>query len=161
MVKLCLERVNFWNLTKGVDGAFFTTKYLINSRKSSDERGQSLVEFTLILPIFLLILLGMIDFGWYLKLNNDLVRANAQGARIAAFNGTDTEVKQAVVDAATNPLQMSAEHVFITREDLARTRGTWVEVTSTSTYQSVTGFSVIHLLLNDQQITAVTTSRIE
>jgi len=103
----------------------------------------------------------MIDFGWYLKLNNDMVRANAMGARVAAFNATDTEVKQAVVDAATTPLNMSVENVSISREDPLRTRGTWVEVTSTSTYQSITGFSVVHLLLNNKILTAVTTSRIE
>ena len=38
------------------------------------EDGQSMVEFALILPIFLLILCGIIDFGWLfynqLSLNN-------------------------------------------------------------------------------------------
>lgn len=29
-----------------------------------DEKGQSLVEFALILPILVLILLGIIEFGW-------------------------------------------------------------------------------------------------
>jgi len=106
--------------------------------------------------------MGMIDFGWYLKLNNDLVRANSMGSRIAAFSGTDTEIKQAVVDAGTVPLNLAVNNVSITREDAAEMlRGTWVEVTTTSHYTSLTGFSPVHLLLNDKILTAVTTSRIE
>lgn len=34
------------------------------SKRDRKEDGQAMVEFALILPIFLLILCGIIDFGW-------------------------------------------------------------------------------------------------
>lgn len=115
----------------------------------------------MVIPIFLLILMGMIDFGWYLKLNHDLVRANSQGAREAAYSADDTVIKQAVVDSAPENLSMAPEDVTILREDTGMTRGTSVEVSSVSVYTSVTGFSIVHLLLNDKPLEASVTVRIE
>lgn len=105
--------------------------------------------------------MGMIDFGWYLKLNHDLVRANSQGAREAAYSADDTAIKQAVVDSSTDSLVITPENVTITREDINQVRGTSVEVSSTSVYTSVTGFSIVHLLLNDKPLDATATVRIE
>ena len=51
-----------------------------------DERGQSLVEFAVVLPLVLLVLLGIMDFG---KAFNYWITENqvaAQGARRAAVN---------------------------------------------------------------------------
>ncbi len=47
-------------------------------------RGQSLVEFALILPLFLLILLGMIDFGFAFYTNLTIEYASREGARVGA-----------------------------------------------------------------------------
>lgn len=47
-------------------------------------RGQSLVEFALVIPIFLLILFGMIDIGRLVYINNSL----SEGAREAARWGS-------------------------------------------------------------------------
>jgi hypothetical protein len=105
--------------------------------------------------------MGMIDFGWYLKLNHDLVRANSQGAREAAYSADDTAIKQAVVDSAPDSLVITPEDVTISREDSDMTRGTSVEISSSSVYTSVTGFSIVHLLLNDKPLEASATVRIE
>ena len=42
-----------------------------NGRRIRAERGQSLVEFALVLPLILLLILGMIDFGVAFNYNND------------------------------------------------------------------------------------------
>jgi len=47
-------------------------------------RGQALVEFALVLPIFLLILFALIDMGRYVYLNSTLSQAAREGARVAA-----------------------------------------------------------------------------
>jgi len=49
-------------------------------------RGQSLVEFALILPIFLLLIMGIIDAGRLVYTFNTVSNAARQGARIAIVN---------------------------------------------------------------------------
>jgi hypothetical protein len=105
--------------------------------------------------------MGTIDFGWYLKLNNDLTRANANGARVAAFSGDDTAVRQAVLDASSEFLAISGDGITINRDDVDMTRGTSVEIVSNSVYQSITGFSPVHLLLDGDVIQVTMTTRIE
>lgn len=46
--------------------------------------GQSLVEFALVLPIFLLMVLGLIDIGRFVYLNSTLSQAAREATRVAA-----------------------------------------------------------------------------
>lgn len=48
------------------------------------EKGQNLVEFALILPVFLLLLVGMAEFGRGWMTRNILTGAAREGARVAA-----------------------------------------------------------------------------
>ena len=49
--------------------------------RAATRRGQTLVEFALILPIFLLMVFGMIDMGRYVYLNSTLSQATREAAR--------------------------------------------------------------------------------
>jgi Flp pilus assembly protein TadG len=51
-----------------------------------DEKGTSLVEFALILPVLLLILFGLLDFGKAFNYWNDETHLAAEGARWAVVN---------------------------------------------------------------------------
>ena len=53
-------------------------------RRSKDRRGQGLVEFALVIPIFLLILFALIDVGRYVFLSSALSQAAREGARLAS-----------------------------------------------------------------------------
>ncbi|MGH2512781.1 MAG: TadE/TadG family type IV pilus assembly protein, partial [Candidatus Limnocylindrales bacterium] len=53
-------------------------------RRSRTSTGQSLVEFALVLPLFLLMLFGLIDVGRYVYLNSVMSQAAREGARVAA-----------------------------------------------------------------------------
>ena len=59
--------------------------------RRSREGGQSLVEFTLIIPVFLLILFGMIEFGFVFTHDLTVEYATREGARAGAAlaNGAD------------------------------------------------------------------------
>ncbi len=57
---------------------------MIGDARASSRRGQGLVEFALVLPIFLLILFGLIDVGRYVYMNSVLSQAAREGARLAA-----------------------------------------------------------------------------
>jgi Flp pilus assembly protein TadG len=46
--------------------------------------GQTLVEFALVLPIFILMLFGLLDVGRYVYMNSVLSQAAREGARLAA-----------------------------------------------------------------------------
>jgi Flp pilus assembly protein TadG len=47
-------------------------------------RGQTLVEFALVLPVFILLLFGLLDVGRYVYMNSVLSQAAREGARLAA-----------------------------------------------------------------------------
>jgi Flp pilus assembly protein TadG len=50
----------------------------------SRERGQALVEFALILPMFMMLLLGLVEFGFIFANHQGLEYATREGARTAA-----------------------------------------------------------------------------
>ena len=57
----------------------------LRSRTPKDEqRGQSLVEFALVLPIFLVLVLGIVDFGMGLRAWITVTNAAREGARVGA-----------------------------------------------------------------------------
>ena len=56
----------------------------ISRRQGRRSRGQSLVEFALVLPVFLLILFGLLDVGRFVYLNSTLSQAAREGARLGA-----------------------------------------------------------------------------
>jgi hypothetical protein len=80
----------------------------------SHERGQALVEFALILPLFLLIVVGVIQFGVGLNYWLDLNRIANQGARWAVVNkypGCDgTAGAPGCVDPNTLEQHMELQH---------------------------------------------------
>ena len=55
-------------------------------RLSRSEKGQSLVEFALVVPIVVLIMVGLFDLGHVVFQNNTLSDGARQGARIASVN---------------------------------------------------------------------------
>lgn len=66
------------------------------------EDGQSMVEFALILPIFLLILCGIIDFGWLFYNQLSLNNACREGARYAVVNTAEGANTQAIIEHIEN-----------------------------------------------------------
>lgn len=65
-------------------------------RKHKGEDGQAMVEFALVLPIFLLILCGIIDFGWLFYNQLSLNNACREGARYAVVNTAEDLSVQAI-----------------------------------------------------------------
>ena len=58
----------------------------------NSESGQDMVEFALILPIFLLMLCGIIDYGWVMSCQNELTNAAGEAARYAAIYADNEDV---------------------------------------------------------------------
>ena len=53
---------------------------------SKDKRGQSIVEFAVLLPIVLMVLFGITEFGRAIMVKNVLHTAAREGARLAAVS---------------------------------------------------------------------------
>ena len=106
-------------------------------RQKPHPKGQSLVETAIIIPVVLLLVFGIIDFG--LLFNNYILITNAsrEGARLAALGGSDAEVVEAVRDM-TSTLDMSGLSVVITPNYSMRSRGSQVRVTVTYKARLVT-----------------------
>ena len=67
--------------------------------RNDSERGQSLVEFGLIIPIVLLIMLGLFDLGRVVFINNSLSDGARDGARHASTRPRDANYCALVDDA--------------------------------------------------------------
>jgi Flp pilus assembly protein TadG len=78
-------------------------------RRPSSERGGAVVEFAIVLPLFVALLFGTIDYAWYLYQKFTLASAVQSGIRAAlAVKETDNpDSWQAAVDAAKAALAKS------------------------------------------------------
>jgi hypothetical protein len=67
------------------------------TRRLKSQRGAELIEFALIFPLLLLVLLGIVDFGFLFQRYEVLTNATREGARLAALpNYSDDDVKRRV-----------------------------------------------------------------
>ena len=71
----------------------------------SGERGASAVEFGLIVPILLILVLGIVEFGHAFQVQGTLSAAAREGARAMALRNDQAQAKDAVqaAAAALNP----------------------------------------------------------
>ena len=76
----------------------------IFSKLKISEKGQSLVEFVLILPILLMLILGVLEFGWMLNAKVTVNAAVREGARVRAALGYSSAHNTAYNTAATNAI---------------------------------------------------------
>lgn len=128
-----------------------------NHRRIQDEKGQTMVEFALVLPVLVVIIFGIIQFGTafnnYVALT-DAVRAGARTAAVSRFasnpvGDTVARVKGAVTDI--NPAQVN---VTVT--------STWQhgdDVTVQATYPY--SINLLGVVVASGQLTSTTTERVE
>jgi Flp pilus assembly protein TadG len=88
--------------------------------RKKDQRGQSLVEIAVTLPILLLVLMGILDLGrayWtYITLSD----AAAEGAAYAALNPTDTEQAIArAADSSNGLIELDTALITVTHSELS------------------------------------------
>ncbi len=103
-------------------------------KKVRREDGQAMVEFALILPVFLLILCGIIDFGWLFYNQLSLNNACREGARYAVVNTADDADTQAII----NHIENTASTVFAND-------GVDIEVSYSSPNDPTSGDITVHM----------------
>ena len=87
---------------------------LIRARQKNGEKGQALVEFTLLVPIFLLLLFAIIDFGMGFYSWITVTNAAREGARLGVVLATEQEIEDRVYQAASLPNESTKMTVTVT-----------------------------------------------
>jgi Flp pilus assembly protein TadG len=123
-------------------------------------KGQALVETALVLPILLLILTGIIDFGFLF--NNYLIVSNAsrEGVRSAVVGSSNSDITT-VVNNFASTLDKTRLTITITPDLLTgRTKGVAVTVTVVYKYNLITPI-IGTIIPSPVNLTASTTMRCE
>ena len=71
-------------------------------RPRDDERGASAVEFALILPLLVLLVVGIIEFGHGFQVQGTLSAAAREGVRVMALRNDPAAARAAVRSAASS-----------------------------------------------------------
>ncbi len=99
-------------------------------RRPDSERGQSMVEFGLVIPIVFLILLGLFDLGRVVFINNSLSDGARDGARHAATRPRDADycarVDEAVRSATRGQALTPYTVTYTALDESGNPRATWV-----------------------------------
>lgn len=121
-------------------------------------RGSTLVEFAIVLPVLLALLVGIMEFGWLVKNNLTIANAAREGARIASVGKTTTEIRARVAQTASPLVVVSptgsvsinwsdnngADNYVYTATDGATQNavlpGKLIRVTVVAKHKSLTGF---------------------
>jgi Flp pilus assembly protein TadG len=83
--------------------------------RSLQRSGAALVEMAIVLPIFLMVSFGIIEFGRALMVANLVTNSAREGARLAVLDGSsNTQVEQAVKNFLTASLNLSPNDVTVT-----------------------------------------------
>ncbi len=82
-------------------------------RIRNNEKGQTMVEFALILPLLLFLLLGIIQFGIILNGQITVTSAAREGARVAVVGEGDDVVETRVRNALAGSLMVDAVSAVI------------------------------------------------
>ena len=100
------------------------------------ERGAAAVEFALVVPILLALLLGVIEFGHYFNVQISATHAARETARTMSITGNWTKAEQAGWSASPT---LKPALVTLTRDPLVCSPGATVSVTVKYKFDSYTG----------------------
>ena len=103
------------------------------------EDGAALVEFAFVLPFLMLVLMGIVEFGWTFAQHLDVRHGAREAGRLAMVNQTSADIRtQACAGDATcsrAPLASGTSNVSISYDNVDDT----ATVTVKQTYSSLTG----------------------
>ncbi|MFQ5878691.1 MAG: TadE/TadG family type IV pilus assembly protein [Dehalococcoidia bacterium] len=123
-------------------------------RRRGREDGQSLVELALVLPIFLLLLFGIVDFGMGFQSWITVTNSSREGARLGAV-GADSAAIEARVRQTADSLDQAQLSVAVT--NAGGPPGESVVVEASYNYSFITPLSSIASLVSGGTLPATLT----
>ena len=106
-----------------------------SSRLSRWQRGAALVEFAILMPLLVLLLLGIVEFGWGLAQQIDVRHKAREALRLVIVDSSEADI---VARVCSNDIVSSAE-VTVILLDTGVDPGTAATVTVTANLQQITG----------------------
>lgn len=91
-----------------------TLRLLRRSREMREERGVAAVEFAIVSLVFIMLLFGMISFGFVFALQHNMTHAASEGARAAlkAPQGDEIATAEDRADAALS-FKTASDHAIV------------------------------------------------
>lgn len=131
----------------------------ILSKLKKSQNGQALVEFALVLPVLLVLVLGSIDAGWLLYAKISTTAAAREVARaVAVLDATEYAAFQSIADAKMTAVP-GTESVDVLPK--IYTEGAQVTVTVTTSVAPLVGFLPISIIPNPVTIESQVSMRLE
>ncbi|RMD00360.1 pilus assembly protein [Clostridium autoethanogenum] len=134
-------------------------KEVVILKNLNNEKGQALVEFAIILPILLLIVMGIVQFGMVINSYITIENASREGARAGIIGSTDQEIQYLIVTTSPN-LDPKNLTVTITPSESSRRSGDSLIVKVTYKY-NLTVPIISSLFNNVIVLNGQTTMRVE
>ncbi len=127
---------------------------IVETRRNEggEDRGASLVEFALIAPFLILLLFGIIEFGYLFGEFNDVRHGAREGARIAAVNAGDNDFLHATTCDA---MDLTTNITVQFTDGASGAIGDVGTVTVQATPDSLSGLGLIEFFLPDTLTTTV------
>lgn len=106
----------------------------------ASERGAVAVEFALLAPILIMILLGIMEFGRAYAVQTTLTNAAREGVRTMAINNSQSDAKAAALNAAPSIFPALQDSNF-TFSAASCTAGSQMTLTLNYTLNTLTGIA--------------------
>ena len=105
------------------------------------ERGAAVVEFAVVLPLFLVLVFGVMEAGWLFAQQIEVRNAAREGARLAVVDFPDPGDSGLIISETCSRAALSASRasVYLTQNNAATVNASAV-VTVAQRYDSLTGF---------------------
>lgn len=130
-------------------------------RAARSRRGTAAVEFAVVAPLLFAVVLGLVEFGRAIMVEQTLVSAARESCRVAVLAGT---TKQDVIDRATASLSAAGISNFTVTMNpdppSSASEGTPVTVTITVSFNNITWLPV-PIYLGGKNLTASSVMRRE
>lgn len=123
-------------------------------------RAAAAVEFAIVAPLLVMLVLGMIEFGRMLMVQQILTNAAREGARKAVLPGATDSMVETTIDDYLGNADISGFSRSISPSTTSAAGGTSIEVTVSVPYSDVTWVPVASFL-GDKTLTAKCTMRKE
>lgn len=107
-------------------------------RPRKREDGQSLLEFALVIPIFLLVLFAIVDFGMAFHAWITVTNSAREGARLGSVHATAAAIEQRVRDTADTLDQANLAVTVTNADDQGGQPGESVVVDVSYSYSLIT-----------------------
>lgn len=102
-----------------------------------NQQGQALVEFSIIIPLLLLLLLGIAELSMILNSYLSIENAAREGARIGVIGSSDNAIKNRIINT-TPSLNSNNLNIQITPSEDSRSSGDNLTITITYNYHTIT-----------------------